>query len=139
MAPADVRALIIVCDMHNTVSGDFPAVYAPVVDLAEQLMLETIDQKSEGECEETAGEGPFECVCHYLGRPAYYHNQETFEEWMTEDPGSGNPAASSMARDNLTWGNHGKWAKDRVPSSGRGMSHHFTTVNTRYMYTIFFN
>jgi hypothetical protein len=124
--------------MHTVCEG-FPAVYAPVVNLVEQMMLEMIDQKSEGECEETAGEGAFECVCHYLGRPAYYHNQKTFEEWMTEQPGSGNTAASRMARAHLTWGNYGKWAKDRVPSKPFDSSHHFTTVNTRYMYTIFFN
>jgi len=133
MMPKDVRALIILCDMQNTTSGDFPTLYSPMVSLAEQMMLETINQKSEGECEGTPDEGPFECICHYLGRPAYYHNEKTFEEWMKENPESGNPAASSMARTNLTWENYGKWATDHIPPK----KPHLIPLDTRYIYTIF--
>jgi hypothetical protein len=127
--------------MQHPEREDFPTVYSPTVSLAEQMMLETIDLKSEGECEGTSGEGPFECICHYLGRPAYYHDLETFEAWMTEQPGSGNTFASPMARTNLTWENHGKWVKDLIPTKpiSHSPSRRAVKVDTRYIYRIFFN
>lgn len=137
MKPTGVRALIVFCDMKNTTSGDFPAIYAPMVNLEEQVMLERIDQKSEGECDDTAAQGPFECICHYLGRPAYYHNEKTFNEWIEENPGSGDPAATRMARSHLTWENYGKWDTDYIPKKLFDSSDHSVKVDTRYIYTIF--
>jgi len=103
----DIQVMIVLSDMNS--ESVHPILYTPKVTKEEIVMLKCVNMKSEGECEGTDTEGMFECVCHFLGNPAYYIDQPTFNEWMNCAPEDGYPVASALARSTLTWENYGRW------------------------------
>ena len=100
------RVLIQVIDYNDIRNIDS---FTPLVTALELNMLEAINGFTEGECEDTDAELSHVCVMHFLGKPAFYSNEERFNDWMNGGPSDGCPFASEGARALLTWGNHGKW------------------------------
>jgi len=111
------RVLIQVVD-HNNSDEFIQSFAAPANDL-EIHMLEAINGKSEGECEDTPDELSHLCVMHFLGKAAYYRNKEGFEAWLNGDPAEGYPGecAPQGAKALLTWANHGKWSECKLSGS----------------------
>lgn len=72
-------------------------------------MLETINNKSESECyDESICVRMFHyAIMHFLGKAAFYDNEEDFNEKIREWQEDGDPERALTAL--INWGNHGKW------------------------------
>jgi hypothetical protein len=72
-------------------------------------MLEVINNKSEGECyDESMCVRMFHyAIMHFLGKAAFYDNEEDFNGTIREWQEDGDPERALTAL--INWGNHGKW------------------------------